>query len=180
MPQVYDSIDSVDIIDVLRSWGYGIDSCHGYAFRLAVRSKTNLSKETGLGFWEPIGGIVVKDLREIQVTSRDAVHAAKRVEAICTGRAATPADTADNPKTDAATILHAVDNRIDAKLDAALAPVTKALQLVMEAVGAKTQPVVEAPEPEPEPEAPKKKRGWPKGKPRGPRKKKPAPEAAAQ
>lgn len=188
MPQVFTEIGTHEIIEALRKRGYGIDSCKGYAFRIAVRSRTKISKTSGLGFFEPIGGPTEAQLREIKQTSVDLAHAVSRVEALAKGTVQEVRETAAPGGVDVQAILYAVDNRIESKLSAALAPVNEALAAISKMLTAPTQsatvpqeaplaaepefdeskmlpPLVEMPNLPPEP-APKKKPGWPKGKPR--------------
>jgi hypothetical protein len=187
MPQVLTELDPSEVMGLLKRRGYGLDSCHGYAFRLSVR------KHDEKGFWyEPIGGVRPAQWKEILITSTHAQNAADRVEMLSRGIKQEAAETAPNGRDDLASLLYAVDNRIDAKLNAALNPVYAALSAISKALNVKapepevpTEPVaVLAEEPQmtaPIVEAPavqndvvKKKPGWPKGKPRGPRKQKPA------
>ena len=168
MPQVFSSIDIGAIVEELRRRGYGIDQCHGFAFRLAVRSKTDISKSTGLGFYEPIGGVTHTALEEIRVTSRNAANAADRVESICTGKTTEPAETDPAAETRGGVDAEAVMRLVDNKVKEAVSPLEEKLNAVLAAVQASAAPAA-APKP-------RKKGGWPKGKPRGPRKPKELPE----
>ena len=146
MPQVLDLLDATAIIEVLRQRGWGIDSCPGFEFRLAVRSKTDVSKTTGLGFWEPIGGVTTQQMMEIRRTSRDVYHAVDRVESISTGKTHDVTETDDRmggAQIKMEAVLHAVDNRIDAKLD----PIRDALAAISKVIGA--GPIAVAPDPTP-------------------------------
>lgn len=131
MPQVLNQLDAVEIVRELRSRGYGIDTCRGYAFRLSVRSKTQLRKSTGTGIFEPIGGVTPRQWLQIRTTSRDVVHAADRVESLAHGRTQTVDETEDRPGAagpSVDTILKAVDNRIDNKLQPILGLLTQIQQ----------------------------------------------------
>src|SRR5687767_7245288 len=86
MPQSYTALSKREVIEGLRAKGYGIDSCQGYAFRLATRTgparKLDKLKEL-----VPIGGIRDHDLNRILYEARDKVQAISMVEKICKGEA---------------------------------------------------------------------------------------------
>ena len=150
-------LESGDIIMELRKRGFGIDSCHGYAFRLAVRSKENIRKSTGLGNFEPVGGPTIGQLREIQRTCQNVKEAADRVEDISFGRTQTVAESTGK-ETNMAAVLYAVDNRIDAKL----APIQEALGAIVKMLdGSAAAPAAVRPADIPAP-PPRKPRGRPR------------------
>jgi len=131
MPVQLTTIETSDIIADLRRRGYGIDSCHGFAFRLAVRSQTVKRKSDGLGLFEPIGGVTVRQLRQIATTSRDVKHAADRIESLAKGITQTVEETDDTRSGPSmASVLHVVDSRIDQKLE----PVNDALGQLLDIV----------------------------------------------
>lgn len=131
MPVQLTTIETSDIIADLRRRGYGIDSCHGFAFRLAVRSQTVKRKSDGLGLFEPIGGVTVRQLRQIATTSRDVKHAADRIESLAKGITQTVEETDETRSGPSmASVLHVVDSRIDEKLE----PVNDALGQLLDIV----------------------------------------------
>lgn len=191
MPQVLNQLDPVEIIKELRRRGFGIDTCRGFAFRLSVRSKTDIRKSTGQGVFEPVGGITTRQWLEIRTTSRDVNHAADRVESLSLGRTQSLTETEDRPSSGSGpsvdVILKAVDNRIDAKLTPILQMLTKiqgmlSPQDVGQSVGGLSSAEIASGAELPAsafeeediaaelasvpPPPPPKKRGWPKGKPR--------------
>lgn len=137
MPQVFADLDLSHITQELTRRGYGFDSCRGFAFRLSVRSKTDIVKSTGLGRWTPIGGPTPLQIAEIRRTSRSVKHAADRVEAIALGRDQEVADSQEGGSgIDMATIGKLIDNKIDSKMRS----VQSSLDTIMAALGAKAPP----------------------------------------
>lgn len=130
MPVQLTTIDTTDIIAELRRRGYGIDNKQGFAFRVSRPSKTAIRRD-GTANYEPIGGVTVRQLRQIATTSRDAAHAADRIESLANGVTQTVEETDETRNGPSlAGILHAIDNRIEEKLE----PVTSALNQLVDIV----------------------------------------------
>lgn len=152
MVQALPSVDSPEIIAELRKRGFGIDSCHGYAFRIS----TGKPNKHGSTIYTPIGGVTVEQLNEIKQTSRNAAHAAERVRSISCGETHSVTETDDRGGGETIkmeTLSHLIDNRVRAELD----PIKDALKVITQALG-QPQPMPEPlpatmePAPEPEPE----------------------------
>jgi hypothetical protein len=183
-----ENVSPARVFGILKGRGYGFGAHSGFA--LVLCRKANVRKTDGMPTYVPFGmGISKRDLSNIIVTSQTAQIAADRIEAIVRG------ESTDSFQGDAVTrraagiSLDDVDRRVAEGVQKALAalglkppaptapepvPITAAPQiepgfrplLAEDSIMPECAGVTETPRPPRE----KKKRGWPKGKLRGPRK----------
>jgi hypothetical protein len=188
-PNDEEKVSPARVFGILKGRGYGFGAHSGYALVLQRKSGT-VRKTDGMPTYVPFGmGISKKDLANIIATSQTAQVAADRIEAIARG------ESSDSFQGDAVTrrasgiSLEDVDKRVQEGILKVLAgmglkppevvlsvppPVSVAVAaqpvgfrplLAEDAIMAESSAVTAVPG-----AREKKKRGWPKGKPRGPRK----------
>lgn len=189
-PNDEEKVSPARVFAVLKGRGYGFGAHSGFALVLQ-RKSGHVRKTDGMPTYVPFGmGITKKDLANIIQTSQTSTMAADRIEAIARG------ESSDSFQGDAvtrrATGISAED--IDKKIQEGVERALAALGLKLPVPPPAPPPPTAAPQIEPgfrpllaedsimeecvgvTPAAPeKKKRGWPKGKKRGPRKAKTQP-----